>query len=280
MNGLKKEARTVETVPVEIYGTPKLDCPSLIVGWQTRDVGKCSVRAVDFLIEKLNGQMVAEMKPSGFFSFGGIRFREDLVLAQGSQFWACEKDNLLIFKSDEPEFEQYRFLSILLNTMEHYFRIKEIYTLSGTMAWTAHTHPRRVLTVFNQRGLKEHLEGSGLEYMTWQGPPAISSYLLWVAKKRGIPGVSLWPEIPFYLSAREDPEALKAVLSFLNDRFRLHLELEWLEGEIKEQGEKLIRLRVEDPQIDGSIGRLEKGLPLEEGEQLTLVRKVYEVLRR
>lgn len=270
----------MERVPVEIYGTPKLDRPSLIVSWQTRDVGKCSIRAVDFLIEKLDGQPVAEMKPSGFFSFGGIRFREDLVLAQGSQFWACEKDNLLIFKSDEPEFEQYRFLSILLDTMEQYFRIKEIYTLSGAMTWRAHTHPRRILTVFNQKGLKEHLEGSGLEYMTWQGPPAISSYLLWVANKRGIPGVSLWPEIPFYLSAREDSEALKAVLFFLNDRFGLHLELEWLEGEIKEQSERLIRLRAEDPDIDGYVDRLEKGLPLNEKEQLTLVRKVYDVLKR
>jgi proteasome assembly chaperone (PAC2) family protein len=279
MNGLKKEAGKVERAPVEIYRTPRLQSPSIIVSWQTQDIGKCSLRVVDFIIEKLEAQEVAEIKPSGFFSFGGIRFGEDLVQVQESKFWACEKNNLLIFKSDEPEFEHYWFLNVLLDMAEQYFQIKEIYTLSGTVALTAHTYPRRVLTVFNQKGIKEKLEGCGLEYMTWKGPPAINSYLLWVAKRRGVPGVSLWPEIPFYLAAREDPQAMKAVLNFFNKRFSLHLDLEWLDRDIIEQAGKLVRLREENPQIDGYIHRLENGLTLSEEEQLTLVREVYEVLR-
>jgi hypothetical protein len=36
--------------------------------------------------------------------------------------------------------------------------------------------------------------------MDWEETPAISTYLLWAARKRGIPGAGLWLQIPFYLA--------------------------------------------------------------------------------
>jgi proteasome assembly chaperone (PAC2) family protein len=278
MNVLKKEVRGVEKAPVEIYQTPQLQNPSLIVSWQTRDIGKLASKVVDFLIEKIGGQEIAEIKPLGFFSFGGVRFKEDLVQAPESKFWACEKNNLLIFKSDEPEFEHYKFLNTILKLAEYHGQVKELYTLSGAISFTAHTHPRRILTVFNQLELKERLRDYGLDEMTWEGPPAISSYLLWVAQRRRIPGVSLWPEIPFYLAAREDPQVIRIILSFLNRRFNLDLDLERLNLEIEDQNEKIVQLRRENPEIDQYISRLESGLKLDEEEQFKLVKEVYEIL--
>ena len=46
----------MEKNPLEIYKTPKLHSPSLIVGWQTRDIGKLGPKVIDFLNEKLGGQ--------------------------------------------------------------------------------------------------------------------------------------------------------------------------------------------------------------------------------
>jgi proteasome assembly chaperone (PAC2) family protein len=278
MNVLKKEVRGVEKAPVEINQTCQLQNPFLLISWQTRDIGKLASKVVDFLIEKIGGQEIAEIKPLGFFSFGGVRFKEDLVQAPESKFWACEKNNLLIFKSDEPEFEYYKFLNTILELAEYHGQVKELYTLSGAISFTAHTHPRRILTVFNQPELKERLRDYGLDEMTWEGPPAISSYLLWVAQRRGIPGVSLWPEIPFYLAAGEDPQAIKIILSFLNRRFNLDLDLERLNLEIEDQNEKIVQLRREHPEIDQYISRLESGLKLDEEEQFKLVKEVYEIL--
>jgi proteasome assembly chaperone (PAC2) family protein len=113
--------------------------------------------------------------------------------------------------------------------------------------------------------------------MTWEGPPAISSYLLWLAKRRGIPGVSLWPEIPFYLAAREDPEAIKLTLSFLNKRFNLSMNLGEFDLEISDMNEKMAKLREEDAELNEYINRLENGLRLDEEEQLKLAEKVYEL---
>jgi len=268
----------VEKSLLEIYETPKLHSPSLIVGWQTRDVGKLGPKVIDFLNERLGGREIAEIKPLGFFPFGGIRFKDDLVQVPESKFWACEKDNLLIFRGDEPVFEHYQFLNSVLDFAESYCHAKELYTLSGVVSFIAHTSPRRILTVFNQQELKKSLQGYGLENMTWEGPPAISSYLLWLARRRGIPGVSLWPEIPFYLATTEDPQAIKLSLSFLNRRFNLSMNLGEFDSEISDLNEKMVKLRKEDAEINEYINSLENGLRLDEEEQLKLAEKVYELL--
>ena len=266
--------------PFEVYKIPYMQNPSLIVGWQTQDTGKLGSKVIDFFKEKLGGREIAEIKPLGFFHFGGVRFKEDLVQVPGSKFWACEKHNLLIFKSDEPEFEHYRFSNSLLDFAEHHCQAKEVYTLNGAISLTAHTYPRKILTVFNQLEIKERLQGLGLKDMTWEGPPAISSYLLWLAKKRGIPGVSLWPEIPFYIASREDPQAIKLTLSFLDKRFHLGLDLGELDVEVRDQNEKIAQLRKENAEIDKYIDLLEKGQKLEEEEHLKLAQEVYEILGR
>ena len=262
----------------EIYQTPQLQNPSLIVGWQTHDVGKLSSEVIHFLTEKLGGQRIAEIKPSGFFPLGGATFKNNLIQIPESKFWACEKSNLLIFNSEEPKYEWYRFLTAILDFAEHYCQVKELYTISGRPALTAHTTPRRILAVCNQPEFQKLLQGYELEAMTWEGPPAISSYLLWAAERRDIPGVSLWPEIPFYLAAREDPAAEKLTLSFLDSRFNLGLDLGELDLEIRNQYEKIARLRRADAEIDRYISRLETGLSLNEQEQVKLAREIYELL--
>jgi proteasome assembly chaperone (PAC2) family protein len=184
----------------------------------------------------------------------------------------------LIFQSDEPVFQHHHFLSSVLDFVEYGCRANELYTLNGAVSLVAHTRPRRILAVFNQPAFQKGLSGYGLEDMTWEGPPAISSYLLWIAKGKGLPGVSLWPEIPFYLADREDPQAIKLVLSFLNRRFDLGLDLGGFDREISDQNERIARLRSEDVEIDKWITRLENGLQLDEEEQFKLTRKVYEIL--
>lgn len=100
---------------VKIFKTSRLQSPSLIVSWRTRDIGKLGSKVIDFLNEKLGSEEIAEMKPSDFFAFGGARFKNDLVQVQESKFWSCERNNLLIFQSDEPVFQHHHFLSSVLD---------------------------------------------------------------------------------------------------------------------------------------------------------------------
>lgn len=265
--------------PVEIYWQPEFENASLVVGWQD-DAGKLGPKVIDYLNKHIKGKSFCEIEPAEFFSLGGVAIDNNIAQFPVSRFHTGTKKDLVTVESPQPPHEQYRFLNSVLDVAAHYCKVKELYTVSGTISLIAHTTPRRLLAVFNQPEFQRKLRGYELEDMTWEGPPAINSFLLWLAQRRDIPGVSLWPEVAFYLAATEDLKAAKVALSFFDRRFNLGLDFTRLDSEIKEQNEKLALLRRQDPEIDKYIRTLEVGLSLNEEEQLILARGVTEFLEK
>jgi len=264
---------------VNIRSQPDLENVSLIVGWQ-EDAGKLGPKVIDYLNSHIRGKRFCEIKPVKFFPLGGVAIDNNIARFPVSRFYAGTRKDLVVFDSNQPSHERYQFLNSVLDVGEYYCKIKELYTVSGTISLIAHTTPRRLLAVFNQPEFQRRLRQHGLEDMTWEGSPAINSFLLWLAQRRDIPGVSLWPEVAFYLAATEDPKAVKSVLSFFNGRFDLGLDFSGVDSQIKAQSEKIARLRREDPEIDKHIRTLEVGLSLNEEEQFKLARGVTEFLEK
>ena len=258
---------------------PKFENPSLIVGWE-QDNGKLSPKVIEYLNKKFKSKSFCEIEPMDFFSLAAVSIENDVAQFPEGKFYYSRRNDLVIFKGDEPRFERYRFLNAIADLAQSYCKIKELYTISATISPIAHTSPRQISAVFNQHQIQQKLRGYGLQNLNWQGPPAISSYLLWVAKNRGIPGVSLWPEIPFYLAAGEDFQAIKLTLSFLDKKFNLGLDLAELDENIRDQDIKIAELREEDSEINKYIGMLESELPLSEAEQVELTMKVTELLEK
>ncbi|MHC4084647.1 MAG: PAC2 family protein [Planctomycetota bacterium] len=256
---------------------PKFENPSLIVGWEA-DSGNLSPKVIEYLNKKIKGRSFCEIEPEGFFSLAGVAIENNIAQFPESKFYYSQRNDLVIFKSSEPQIEQYRFLNAIADFAQSYCKIKDLYTISGTISPIAHNNPRRISAVYNQEAIQEKHRGYGLYDLNWEGPPAINSYLLWVAKNRGVPGVSLWPQIPFYLAAGEDFQATKLILSFLDKKFNLGLDFGELDEEIKNQNTKIEMLREEDSEIDKYIGMLEGELSLSETEQMKLTMKVTEVL--
>ena len=257
--------------------TPKLQRPSLIVGW-SKDAGKLGIKVTNSLNEELGSEEFCQIRPTGFFSLEGVEVENDVVQFPESTFYFCGRKDLIIFKSSEPQYEWYRFLNSVLDVAEM-FNTKIFYTVSGTTSLISHTSPRRIFTVFNQPELKKMFQDFGLVDMDYEGEPALSSYLLWAAKKRNIPGVSLWAETPFYLAPVEDPTACKRVLEFFNQKFSLDINLEGISQEIKTQNEEIHKLRRRKPVIDKYLSQLEGGFMLNEKEQEKLVKEVYQSLK-
>jgi len=256
---------------------PQFENPSLIVGWE-QDSGKLSPKVIEYLNKKMNGKSFCEIEPIGFFSLAGVAIENNIAQFPENKFYYSQRNDLVIFKGSEPRIERYRFLNAIADLAQSYCKIKELYTISGTISPIAHTSPRSISTVFNQQEIQEKHQGYKLQDVNWKGPPAISSYLLWIAKNRGIPGVSLWSQIPFYLAAGEDFQAIKSTLSFLDKKFNLGLDFRELDEEIRDQNRKIDELREEDSEIDKYIGMLESELPLSEAEQVELTMKVTDLL--
>jgi proteasome assembly chaperone (PAC2) family protein len=269
--------------PIKIYREPDLSQSSLVLGW-SEDAGNLARKATDYLNLKLKGQEFAEIEPEDFFPLGGVGIRDNLAQFSESKFYACPEHELVVFQSDSPGAEWYKFLNSILDVAEHCCQVKELYIIGAMVSFSAHTAPRQLLAVVNSTEMKEVLSqyelAIDMDYQTPSGErPTLNSFLLWMAKGRNILGVSLWVPIPFYLVAMEDAQAQRKVLSFLNERLDLKIDFSDLDQEIREQNEQLARARSRFPQIDDYINRLESNLMLSEEENGELIKKIEDFLR-
>jgi proteasome assembly chaperone (PAC2) family protein len=269
--------------PVKIYKELDLRRSSLVLGW-SEDIGNLGLKATGYLNQKLEGQEFAEIEPEDFFPLGGVAVKGNLAQFPESKFYACHKHELVVFQSDSPTVEWYKFLNSVLDIAEQHCRVKELYIIGAMVSFGAHTTPRELIAVVNSAEMKEVLSQYGLardmDYQTPPGErPTLNSFLLWIAKGRNIPGVSLWVPIPFYLAAVEDVQAQKKVLSFLNERLDLKIDFGDLDHELQEQNERLARVRSRFHQIDDYINRLESNLMLSEEENEELIKKIEDFLK-
>lgn len=282
MNSLERENL------FEFTNYPELENPSLIVGWRRvdwgEDAGKLGSKVTAFLNKNFGGQSFCKLKLVDFFFFGGVEIEDDVAQLPESKFYFCPRKDLVLFQSDRPEYEHYKFLNLVLDLAANYCKVKEVYTVAGITSLASHNHPRRISAVANHPELKEELRRYGINTeMDYETPPyespTFSSYLLWVAKRRGIPAVNIWGEVPFYL-VEDDPRILKYTLWFLDRRFKLSLDLTALDMEIRSQNEKIAALRRQKPEVNKYISLVESNIRLSDEENEKLVREVTEFLRK
>jgi len=274
----------VEKGPFRQSRKPRLKSPSLIVGW-SRDAGCLGPGVIDYLNRKLGGREFGEFEPVDFFPLNGVQVEDDVAQFPESKLYACEDFDLVTFKSDPPVGEWYKFLNSVLDVVaQDDCRIQELYTVGGMVTPAPHTTPRQFFAVASSLEMKVLLSHYDLAAETdYQSPPGqrptLSSFLLWTAKRRNIPGANLWVPIPFYLVATEDHTARRKVLEFFDKRFGLALDFQEIDERIANQNERLAQVRLRFPEIDNYIGRLESSLGLSEEESEKLVKEIEKLLK-
>ncbi|MBI4304061.1 MAG: PAC2 family protein [Chloroflexi bacterium] len=269
---------------LKFYSQPELRNPALIIGWNV-DAARLGGSVTDYLTTKLACQAFGEIEPVEFFPLGGVTIEDNLVQFPESKFYACPKYDLVVLKSDPPNFEWYKFLNLILDAAEQYCHVKELYTIGGMISLGAHTTPREILGTFDLPEFKDSLRDYNLavstEYETPPGQrPTMNSFLLWTAKRRSLPGVSLWVPVPFYLVTGDDPQARKLVIDFFNRRLNLGLDLSDIDEEIKQQNQAIADVRKDFPDIDESITKLESNQRLSAEENQHLAQELEKFLRR
>lgn len=271
-----------EKYPFKIYQKPEFQHSSLVVSW-SEDAGKLGIKVTDYLNKKLGGKEFAEIDPQDFFPLGGVLIEDNVAQFPESKFYSCQKENLVIFESNPPMSEWYKFLNSVLDVAEHYCHTKELYIIGGMVSSSAHTTPRELIAIANSSQAKQALSGYNLvANIDYETPPSqkptLSSFLLWIAERRNIAGVSLWVPIPFYLVAIEDLQACRKTLDFLDKRLGLGLDFRDLDEEVTRQNKKIAQVRNQFPELDDYIRKLESNLSLTEKENEKLIRGIEEFL--
>ena len=255
----------------------------LIVAW-AEDAGNLGVRTADYLLQSLEYREFGEIRPEGFFPMGGVNVVDDVARFPESRLYICEDKNLVIFKSSVPRMGWYRFLTSLLDVASRDCGVKEIYTLGAMISPAAHTVPRLLISIVNNKEIKAGLEPHNVtadnDYETPPGQkPTLSSYLAWLAGQRGIPAVNLWVPVPYYLVPTADPRAVKRLVYFFNSKYDLGVDFTALDSVIYEQNNKIARLFEKSPEIKNMVRKLEVGDGLDGDESERLAREIAEALK-
>ena len=263
---------------------PKLRKPALVVGWEP-DSAQIGARVTDYLINNLNAQAFCEIDPVEFFPLGGVTIENDIVQFPQSTFYACREHDLIIFRSAIPRYEWYKFLNLIIDIAQEYYRVKEMYAIGSMITFAAHTIARDSFATFNSPQFKKILNPYRLSReMNFETPPGshptLNSYLLWVAKRRNLTAATLWEPVPFYLMRNNDPDSHKKALEFFDKRLDLKLDYADIDADIKTQSEKLGRLMQSSPEIEGYIRKLESNQRLSEEEHENLIKAVDDCLRK
>ena len=262
---------------------PKMRKPTLVIGWES-DTARLGERVTDYLINNLDTQPFCEIDPVEFFPLGGVVIENDIVQFPQSTFYACREHNLIIFRSAVPRYEWHKFLNLIVDVAQEHCHVKEMYAVGGMITIATHTAPRESWATFSSAKIKKTLSPYQLSReMDFETPPGsrptLNSYLLWIAKNRDVPAVNLWVPVPFYLMTNEDPAAHKKALEFLDKRMDLELDYSGIDAGIKQQNEKLRRLRLSSEEIDGYFRKLESSQPLSEAERESLIKAIDDCLR-
>jgi len=268
---------------VGISGSPDLEGSVLIVAW-AEDAGNLGVRVADYLLQSLGYREFGEVLPEGFFPMSGVNVVDDVARFPESKFYVCDSNNLVIFKSSIPRMGWHRFLTSVLDVACRDRAVKEIYTVGAMISTAAHTVPRLLISIVNNKEIKPTLEPYNVvadnDYETPPGQkPTLSSYLAWLAGQRNIPAVNLWVPLPYYLVSTDDPRAVKRLVYFFNSKFDLGVDFTDLDSVIALQNNKIASLFDKSPEIKNMVRKLEVGDGLDGEESEKLAREMAEALK-
>ncbi len=258
-----------------IHKEPGLSGCTLMVGWND-DGSRLGCQTIDFLCKMLRCEPFGEIEPDDFFPLNGIVVQDDVAKFPECNFYFCKEKKLILFKSSPPRFEWYKFLNTVLDAVQKVCSIDVLYTVGSMVSFGAHTANRSIMATVNSAQVKELLAdfdiNRGVDYESPPGQrPTLSSYLIWVAKRRDIPAASLWVPVPFYLLSSEDPRGCKKLVDFLNIKLNLDIDTMIMDKNISGQDEKIRTITQEFPEIENYIDRLENNIGLSDEQSDKLV---------
>lgn len=263
---------------------PGLENPTLIAGW-AEDAGRLGSRVIDYLIRQLDCREFGEILPEGFFPLTGVIVENDVAQFPESKFYVSDAHNLIIFRSNTPRSNWYRFLNTELDISLNDCGVKQVYAIGAMVSSAAHTMPRLILSAVNSGAIRDELLKYGVNVdMNYETPagqkPTLNSYLIWTAGRRGLPAASLWIPIPYYLMNVDDPRACKRYIDFFNRSLNLGMDTAELDEQIKDQNDRITQIFAQHPDLEGYVRKLEINQPLEQEESEKLARAMAEFLNK
>lgn len=222
--------------------------PWLVAAWP--GMGDVAVGAVQHLRGELAPDLVLELDPGNYFDIAAVPVKDALLQEAAwprNTLYAWKnpsvggRDLLLFLAEAQPASRGYEFCGRLLEAIAPWNVSRAVtFAAMGTPS-----HPKghaRVFAVATKPSLIEELDDFGVEYLGDGEISGLNGVFLAAAAKRGIEGMCLLGEFPYFASGIPNPKASAAALRTFELMAGLRLDLAALDVQGEEISTKLTSL--------------------------------------
>lgn len=233
---------------IKEIATPKLKNPIFIAAWP--GMGEVAYRASLFLKEVLGFKVFAKLTAHQFFKPAAVAVDKGVItipdMPAGFFYYYKGKnspDIILFLGEVQPPLEHAQALSLMIINFIKKYRVQLMFTFAAKPEAIDHkTKPMVWLAATHNESLKP-FEKFNLKVLKAGQISGLNGIILGVGKKKGVKGVCLLGEIPFYTVQIENPKATNGILDVINQYLKLNLNLSSIAARskfIEDEIEKLI----------------------------------------
>lgn len=242
--------------------------PVLVVafsGWN--DAAESATSAARFLCRTWSVTRAALIHPEEFYHFGltrpEVRFRKDTpgvreVHWPTTDFYRTEEPGLardvIVGVGIEPHLRWQTFCGHILDLARR-AQVTLVITLGALLADVPHTRPIRISGVATDLELGRRLQTTPTRY---EGPTGIIGVLNDACRRAGLPAVSLWANVPHYVSEVSNPHAVLALVRRVMDIVEGQADLTELSDAAAEFDRQLARIMAQKPEVAKYVQELER----------------------
>jgi proteasome assembly chaperone (PAC2) family protein len=251
---------TDSSSPLRLHDVPsEWRRPVLVVafsGWN--DAAESATAAARVLSRSWPSKPLAAIEPEEFYHFGltrpEVRFRQD-----GSGIRDVHWPTTDFVRSDEPALARDVIVGVGIEPhlkwqtfcghileLAHRAQVSLVITLGALLADVPHTRPIRISGVASDPELRGRFQTTPTRY---EGPTGILGILNDACRRAGLPAVSLWANVPHYISEVSNPHAVLALVRRVLDFLEWRADLSELTEAAAEFDRQLARILEQKPEV-------------------------------
>lgn len=221
--------------------------PWLVAAWP--GMGNVGAISAGYLVAKLGMQPVAELSSTDHFDVGGVQVSAGLIAPARlprSIFYKWKNPaggrDLIVFMGEaQPSAGGYGFAHAMLEKAAE-FGVERVVTFASMASSVHPARPARVVGAATGETTAADLREAGVDLLGDGQIGGLNGVLVGVGAARGIPGMVLMGEIPFFAAGVPNPKAARAVLSVFAVLAGVDIDLSELDTHSQKMEQAMVQL--------------------------------------
>ena len=259
---------------LSLTNIPTLNRPILLLafsGWN--DAGGAATFAAKFLVQRLAAHKFASLDPETFYNFTEQRPQVRRRKGEREIIWPANEfsyakdpglvQDVIVGLGVEPHLRWRTYVDAILHIVQE-CKVELVVTLGALLADVPYSRPIRLTGTASDPVLAQRLH---LAMSKYEGPTGIVGVLHDTCRRRGLPAISIWANVPHYIAASPNVKAALALVRRVFTLLDFSSDLNDLERAADDFDKRVAKVLASDPKIAEYVRRLEERVEEDEEEE-------------